>query len=133
MTDNSHLTLDDLENERWSEPELDSHLIVECHRLRKIPIGQFTTENLRIMIGQGFSLPHLMPLALAKLIDDPFAQGDFYAGDLLQVVLRTDWSFWENYPAVFAELHDVIAELENRIRFANTELLPVWQTYFRNS
>jgi hypothetical protein len=47
---NLHLTLEDLERERWGEPELKSHLVTECHRLRKIPIGQFSTENLRMLL-----------------------------------------------------------------------------------
>ena len=131
MPDNSHLTLEDLENERWGDPEFGSHLVTECHRLRKVPIGQFTIENLRIVIGQGFTLPPLMPLALAKLFDDPFAQGDYYPGDLLQAVLRTKWEFWESDPALFSELQDVMSELEKRLSFTKDQLLPAWQAYFR--
>src|SRR5687768_12778935 len=105
---NLHRTLEDLEQERWGEPEFGSHLVTECHRLRKVPIGQFTIENLRIMIGQGFSLPHLMPLALDKLVDNPFAEGDFYPGDLLQAVLRAKWEFWEAHPTLFADLQMIM-------------------------
>lgn len=124
-------TLEDLENERWGTPEIESHLVTECHRLRKIPLSEFTTENLRIMIGQGLSLQHLMPVALSKLADNPFAEGDFFAGDLLQTVLRTEWMFWEGHPDLFAQLQAIMSEVEQRLEFAKRELLPAWQSFFR--
>ena len=128
---NLHRTLEDLEQERWGEPEFGSHLVTECHRLRKVPIGQFTIENLRIMIGQGFSLPHLMPLALDKLVDNPFAEGDFYPGDLLQAVLRAKWEFWEAHPTLFADLQMIMGRLQRQVDFARDELFPAWSAYFR--
>ena len=45
-------TLEELEGEVWGEPEFDSHLVSTCHQLRKRPIEDFTTEDLRIMIGK---------------------------------------------------------------------------------
>ena len=131
MLNNSHLTLEDLEQKRWGDPEFGSHLVTELHRLRKVPIGQFTIENLRIVIGQGESLPHLLPLALEKLYDNPFAEGDFFPGDLLRAVLRIKWEFWSDHPALFSELQSVMDNLERRMTTANDELLPAWQAYFK--
>ncbi len=34
-------TLEQLEQDCWGEPEFGSHLVTECHRLRKVPIGEF--------------------------------------------------------------------------------------------
>jgi hypothetical protein len=45
-------TIEELEDARWDEPAFPSHLVSECHRLRKLPLGRFTIENLRIMLGQ---------------------------------------------------------------------------------
>ena len=60
-------TLEQLENEYWDEPDFNSHLVTECHRLRKIPLNKFTIEDLRIMLGQKFSIKHLLPLALSDI------------------------------------------------------------------
>ena len=45
-------TLEQLEDEYWAEPTFHSHLVIECHRMRKIPLRDLTDENLRMAIGQ---------------------------------------------------------------------------------
>ena len=96
-------SLQELEGKDWGEPTYDSHLVTECHRLRRVPLRQFTAENLRIMIGQQIGLPHLIPLALEFLRDEPFTAGNFYDGDLLAAVLRADSRFWVASPMLRAE------------------------------
>ena len=86
--------LQDLEGEDWGEPEFDSSLVTTCHRLRRVPLKNFTTEDLRIMICQQISLLFLVPLALEKLEADPLAEGHCYPGDLLNAVLDIPESFW---------------------------------------
>src|SRR6266436_2786608 len=93
-------SLQELEGKDWGEPTYDSHLVTECHRLRRIPLREFTGENLRIMIGQQIGLPHLIPLALELLRKDSFTAGDLYGGDLLAAVLRADSHFWVASPAL---------------------------------
>ena len=85
-------TLDQLECVVWGEPTHDSHLVTTCHRLRTKPIDEYSVEDLRIMIGQQISLPHLVPLAVAALERDPLAEGDDYPGDLLaNVIGAREW------------------------------------------
>lgn len=45
------------------------------------------------MIGQNIGLPWLLPLAIARLEEDPWASGDLYPGDLLAMAARAkcDW------------------------------------------
>ena len=86
------MTLDQLEGVVWGEPTYDSHLVTTCHRLRTKPIDEYSVEDLRIMIGQQISLPHLVPLAVAALERDPLAEGDDYPGDLLaNVIGAREW------------------------------------------
>jgi hypothetical protein len=66
-------SLQELEGKDWGEPEFQSHLVRTIHRLRRKPLDQFTTEDLRIMIEQGIGL-----------------EFDFYAGDLLAAVTKTE-------------------------------------------
>lgn len=41
-----------------------------------------------MLIAQGIGLKHLLAVALGLLDDDPYSEGDFYAGDLLMAVLK---------------------------------------------
>ena len=60
-------TLQELEGEDWAEPEYESHLVTNAHRLHRVPLREFTVEDLRFMIGQQFGLPYLIPIALEHL------------------------------------------------------------------
>ncbi|MCB0735787.1 MAG: hypothetical protein H6608_11870 [Flavobacteriales bacterium] len=91
-------TLEELEQDFWGEPGYDSYLVTTCHALRKKPLNQFDTEDLRIMIGQNISLVHLIPIALEQLTKDILAEGDFYPGDLLKAILSSEATFWLNHP-----------------------------------
>ena len=103
-------SLEQLEGQDWGEPTYESHLVTECHRLRRVPLREFTAENLRIMIGQQIGLPYLIPLALELFRTDPFTAGDFYSGDLLAAVLRAKAAFWREHP----ELRREAAEIAER-------------------
>lgn len=97
-------TLEQLEGTRWGEPTYPSYLVTECHRLRRVPLRELTIENLRILIGQNIGLQFLMPLAVAKLNDDPLAEGMHHPGDLLCAVLRVDPKFWVGNKAMRTEV-----------------------------
>jgi hypothetical protein len=91
-------TLTQLEGDDWGSPNYDSHLVTTVHRLRHQPLTAFGIEDLRITILQNIGLKYLVPLAIERLLDDPLSQGDYYPGDLLNAVLRTDHSYWGLYP-----------------------------------
>src|SRR6478752_8726596 len=88
-------SLQELEGVIWGDSPDPSYLHTTCYGLRHKPLADFTVEDLRIMIGQGIGLPYLIPLALEKLMEDPFASGDFYPGDLLHSVLKVSPRFWQ--------------------------------------
>src|SRR5436190_23899188 len=88
-------SLQQLEGQDWGNPTSDSYLVTECHRLRRVPLRDFTVEDLRITIGQNIGLEHLVPLALERLQDNPFAEGDYYPGDLLVSLLGAEMRFWQ--------------------------------------
>ena len=80
------MSLKDLNKDSWEEPEYDSHLVTTCHELRKKPLKDFNTEDLRILIGQSIDLTYLIPLAIETLEKEILAEGDLYEGDLLTAV-----------------------------------------------
>ena len=113
-------SLQQLEGEDWGEPTYHSHLVKECHRLRRVPLCDFTVEDLRIMIGQDIGLEYLVPLALERLQAEPYAEGDFYPGDLLVGVLHSDAQFWRRRQ----ELRQQLVALTERA-IGSAMILPV--------
>jgi hypothetical protein len=108
-----HLTLTQLEADDRGPPEYDSSLVKECHRLRHVPLRDFTVENLRILIGQGISLAYTVPLALEHLSKDPMVSGDMYPGDLLKAVQRITDDFWAQHPSLMTLWQSVNRMLPN--------------------
>jgi hypothetical protein len=82
----------------WGEAAYDSHIVTECHRLRRVPLGEFKVEDLRITIAQNLGLEYLVPLALEQLQEDPFAEGAYFPADLLVSVLGANGEFWQTHP-----------------------------------
>jgi hypothetical protein len=102
------LTLEQIENHFWGEPEYDSYLVTTVHRLRKKPIADFDIEDLRIMIGQDVGLPVLIPMAIAKLHENIFAEGHYYPGDLLMNVLASKKEFWMENRGLWSEVIELV-------------------------
>lgn len=103
-------SLQALESDDWAKPDFDSHLVRTCHRLRHVPLENFETGDLRIMIGQQISLFFLVPLALEKLEEDPLAEGNYYPGDLLKVVLEVPAKFWDLHTDMRDSLRRIVVK-----------------------
>ena len=127
MNKKSHnLTLEELENNVWEEPEYDSHLVKTCHELRKIPLCELTVENIRMLIGQKIGLEYITPIALEYLEENPWSMGDFYDGDLLVNVLKIDKIFWNNHLEWLYRLSEIMVRIENNIELYHNEISPIW-------
>lgn len=100
-------TLEELEGKE-DEVLYPSSLVIKCQQLRRKRLCEFTTEDLRIMIGQQLSLKCLVPMALEVLRYDILASGNYYAGDLLEVMVKVDESFWNSEPQYKEELVSLI-------------------------
>lgn len=103
--------LEELEGFDAGEPPYDSYLVRTIYALRKKPIGEFTTEDLRITIGQGLGFPYLLRLALERLESEPLAAGHYYPGDLLMNVIHAE-PHWGGDPLV---RHRVCAVIERAL------------------
>lgn len=110
-------SLESLENKTWQtlSTEEDSYLIRTCSSLRKTQLKDFTTEDLRIMIGQEIGLYYLMPLAIETLTENLFAEGDYYEGDLLKCVLDVDTKFWDDNKDYWQQINDLIKDRRQEI------------------
>ena len=102
-------SLEALENKSWGDSsDKDTNLVKRCTALSKLPLDTFTAGDLRVMIGQKFSLFYLIPLAIEKLKEDLFVDGDFYEGDLLENVLKVDAKFWNENEAYWRAMNALI-------------------------
>lgn len=88
-------TIEEIEGVREPNPGPDAtFLIRRCLALRRKPLSEFTTEDLRIMLGQRIAVPILLPMAVTVLAGNPLAEGDYYPGDLLYAVVRLPEPAW---------------------------------------
>ncbi len=111
-------SLESLEKKTWPALSSDegSYLIKTCNSLRKKQLQDFTTEDLRIMIGQEIGLYFLIPLAIETLTDNLFAEGDYYEGDLLKSVLDVDTKFWDDNKDYWQQLNELIKNRRQEIK-----------------
>jgi hypothetical protein len=105
-------TIEQLERDVWPEPAPDaSYLVRRSTELRRKPVSAFTVEDLRIMLGQAVGVAALLPRAVQVLCADPLAEGDYYPGDLLTVVLRLPNTAWADLEPERQRLASVLAEV----------------------
>jgi hypothetical protein len=104
-----------LEKTNWPLDDT-TNLIRRVTSLRKVPLNEFTTEDLRLMIGQDVSLDYLIPVALELLEEYAFIEGDFYEGDLLIGVTRIDSQFWVDNPEYKNRIDQIISKNISEIR-----------------
>ena len=117
-------SLESLEKNIWPAlgPGEFSNLIKTCYLLRKKQLQDFTTEDLRIMIGQEIGLYFLMPLAIETLADNLFAEGNYYEGDLLKSVLSVDTKFWDDNINHWQQLNALIKDRRQEIKEVKFDL-----------
>lgn len=109
-------TIEYLESNYWGNIPLDaSALIQKCYALRKKKLSDFTVEDLRVMIGQKEGIKYLLPIAIDLLNKDPFVEGDYYEGDLLQSVLSCDCTFWKQNSTLHVSMVAVVNKAKSLI------------------
>jgi|SRR5690242_19763234 hypothetical protein len=116
-------TLENLEKRNIDKQTYGSHLVKRCFELYKIPLDEFTIEDVRIMIGQQIGLDYLIPLAIDALKLDLFAEGDYLEGDLLKSVLSVDTDFWNNNKEYWQTLNELIKDRRDEIKKAKFETI----------
>lgn len=103
-----HQTLEELENDYQTEPDFPDDTEQRIHALRKTPLDRLSIGDIHLLISRNRSLHHLLPLAIEKLSQNVFAEGDFYPGDLLQSVLNIDVEFWYENRPLWTQVHTLI-------------------------
>lgn len=94
----------------------DSYLVRTTYQLYFKKLKDFTVEDIRIMLSQNNALELLIPMAISVLKENILAEGDFFEGDLLITLLRTDQIFWINHVSLKEEVKLLIFENQESIR-----------------
>lgn len=103
--------IEELEKQNFGHPdEAPTNMVKRCLELCKVPLDQFTVEDLRLMIGQNFCLRYLIPLAIGQLRKDIFVEGDYFRGDLLKNVLSVDKKFWQDNKHLWTAVNELIKD-----------------------
>jgi hypothetical protein len=123
--------LQELDGEDWGDPTFDSSVVVNVHRLRRVPLRDFRVEDLRLMVGQNIGLEQLVPIALEHLEQNPFAEGDHYPGDLLSSVIKVPNSFWDQAPSLKVRIQKIIATA--LAQFCLADSIPELESELRRS
>ena len=93
-------SLQDLDGEDWGDPDdpvvAPTSLIERCLRLRRMPIGSLSTDDLRLLLHQNVGAVFLVPLALALLEGPRLDYEDETVGDGIDADDEEDlvWALW---------------------------------------
>ena len=109
-------SIENLEKQDFGNPnEAPTNMVKRCLELCKVPLASFTVEDLRLMIGQQFSLRYLIPLAIEHLKTDIFIEGNYFPGDLLSNVLAIDKKFWIENKDLWVTINELIKDKRDEI------------------
>lgn len=111
-----HKSIENLEKQNFGNPnDAPTNMVKRCLELCKVPLDQFSIEDLRLMIAQDFSLRYLIPLAIEHLNTDIFVEGDLYPGDLLKSVLSVDTKFWISNKQLWTKVNSLIKNRKDEL------------------
>lgn len=66
---------------------------------------------MRVLIGQQRFLEYLVPMALNILAQNPLAEGNYHAGDLLIAVIKAKKEYWEAHEEYQKILKKIVTTL----------------------
>jgi hypothetical protein len=78
----------------FDDAEYDDQVAMLARRLAVKPLRKFNATDLYAAIRLNVGLPWVVPLAMARLEEDPFVAAGSHPGDLLTTVLESDSRFW---------------------------------------
>jgi hypothetical protein len=103
-------TIEQLEGKVYPTVTDSTRLVFTVTSLRKKKLADFTTEDIRVCIGQYEGLPYLIPMAIQELKKNILAEGSYYEGDLLSNVLTADKTFWINHKTEWEAMYMLYEE-----------------------
>ncbi|RIL09008.1 MAG: hypothetical protein DCC75_07555 [Proteobacteria bacterium] len=97
-------TLEELEEEYWGDSPFGVPSVDRTYNLRRVPLRELTLAEVLFMLGQKSGARYIVPLVLPLLRDNPLFEAEYYPGDLLENVLRSD-------PRIYLEMDALRGEV----------------------
>jgi len=98
-------------------------MVARIHEIRRVPVGQLSVDDVRLLIGQRVGVHTLLPIAIGYLSSEPLLAATFYRGDLLRAVLRIPGAYWvqeagllERLRSIVDSIDEVPSEIEAEVR-----------------
>ena len=92
---NEGRTLEELNGEHWGAPETAPTPMVErCLRLRQMKLEELCDGDVRLLVSQKIGVRHVIPKAFKLLAADAVLETDYFPGDLLCALMKTDRACW---------------------------------------
>ena len=109
-------SIESLENDYWENLDpYPSELVKNVHYIRKKKLSQLNEQDIRLMISQGFSLEHIIPLATQLLTKNLLIECEYYSGDLLSEVLELPETFWSKNSSLKQEMGIILINAEKKV------------------
>jgi len=87
-------------------------MVARIHELRRVPVGQLSVDDVRLLIGQNVGVHTLLPIAVERLSRDPLLAATFYPGDLLRAVLRIPEAYWVQDAGLLERLRSIVESVD---------------------
>jgi hypothetical protein len=87
-------------------------MVARIHELRRVPVGQLSVDDVRLLIGQKVGVHTLLPVAVEQLSREPLLAATFYPGDLLRAVLRIPKTYWEQEAGLLERLRSIVDSID---------------------
>lgn len=116
---NEYKSLAELDSDAWQDADLDDPEIAAlARRVATKPLRRLEGGELLPLLRRGLSLDFAVPLAMAKLEDDPFLQASGYTGDLLVALMEASPTYWAVNKSRWMEMMFILAEAATRVERA---------------
>jgi hypothetical protein len=115
-----------------------SSIQLRSYRLFHLPIVDFSDDDIRFMIIQGFGIDYLVPIAMERLSGDLLLETCYYEGDLLKAVLTIPYKYWELNTDRQKEMAQLLNTNQQRIKSLNPtynadrELIAACESFLSN-
>lgn len=111
----NHLSIEELENDVWQEPDFDSYVVKTSCAARKKPLSELSQEEIRLLLGQRIGLKYIIPIGISILEKNPVIMVRYYEGDLLQQFLCLKREDWEENRQDLQRLKELVKKSRKQI------------------
>jgi len=123
-------TIEQLENSVWDEPPPGNGSLMDCYKLRKIPICDLSAWDLVRLVNGQVGLKYILPAAFKLIEENPMCGvgGGFSSGlTLLGALAGIDKEFWSKNPMLAEDMNLAIRSVDYDFENYHKHIKAVWE------